>query len=42
MGAAACEEKGLEGIAVREPEVEFLSNPEITAALELFVGVPVA
>src|SRR5208337_1541086 len=42
MGAALCAGKGLPGIAAREPEVEFLSNPEITATLGLFVPVPVA
>src|SRR5208337_1763484 len=43
MGAALCAGKGLtKGIAVRAPETEFLSNPEITATLGLFVPVPVA
>src|SRR5208337_974169 len=42
MGAALCAGKGLEGIAAREPERAFLSNPEMTAALGLFVPVPVA
>src|SRR5271157_1282689 len=42
MGPAASPGKVPGGIGERAPEREFLSNPEITAALGLFVPEPVA